>query len=224
MYVEPCNSSDAAQQWSFVGTSGSTQLLNAGVNKCVDASGNADPAQVNTCDTSASTQHWTLESSGHLQAASGQCLDVYNFNGPDVQLYSCKPAGQQDANQVWKYSNKQLVSQGNGQCLSVRSPTGFSISTFDELGVERCLSNLFGCEGGWAGEPCNTSRPALYSFVPIGTPSTSGPSNYTIVGPNGSPMWNNQQGASGPWPHTRYVSGFSWSGTAGPYEIDLNAG
>lgn len=43
--------------------------------------------------------------------------------------------------------------------------------------------------------------------VPAGPAPPSGPANYSLnnVG------WDNQQYASGPWPHSRYVN--RWSGT-----------
>lgn len=63
-----------------------------------------------TCSPGKSSQQWELQPSGHI-ASGGTCLDVYNFQGPDVEYYSCKAPGDSDANQVWILTSLgQLVS------------------------------------------------------------------------------------------------------------------
>lgn len=86
-------------------------MVNLGSNLCVDSSAQSDPAMLMPCNQSLPSQLWTLQSSGHI-ASGSSCLDVFNFAGPNVDYYSCKVPGQQDANQVWQYNlaTKQIHS------------------------------------------------------------------------------------------------------------------
>lgn len=225
LYIQPCNSSDPWQQWEFA----DGLMRNVGQNLCVDSSGPSDPAGLKTCDTKSATQQWSLQSSsGHIEnTQSNLCLDVYDFSGPDVQFYPCKVPGQGDSNQVWTYNNGILSSAGaSGMCLSAGSSNpGALLSTYDELGNQRCLFNLFGSEGGWAGINCNQPniKPTYFYASPNGNVPPKGPGNFSISSPNGSPLWNNQDGASGPWPHARYIFGYGFIKNSNTYELDLNA-
>ena len=100
-------------------------MKNVGAGMCVDAAGPADPGEVRPCNPGSTSQQWSLQASGHVATAAGrvsrvaaalqralrlclsaasaallQCLDVYNFVGPDVEIGWCKVPGQQDSNQV----------------------------------------------------------------------------------------------------------------------------
>ena len=85
-----------------------------------------------------------------------------------------------------------------------------------------CLRNVGGCEGMWSGVSCQENGDAtLFSPMRVGPPPPggSGPSHYSLVQAGGltGPGWNNQPGASGPWPHTRYVTG-----NGGMWTLDLS--
>jgi hypothetical protein len=57
--------------------------------------------QVAACNPSSRSQQWAVTAAGHIETnATGQCLDVNNFAGPDVDVYSCKTPGQNDLNQA----------------------------------------------------------------------------------------------------------------------------
>lgn len=63
-------------------------------------------------------------------------------------------------------------------------------------------------------------------FAPVGrVPPGGGPANYSFSGTGNQVSdgfkWNNQAGASGPWPHTRYVGGRSGGG-GGVWTLDLS--
>lgn len=89
------------------------------------------------------------------------------------------------------------------QCLAVETgAAGGVLYTVDANGNKWCLSGTFYGEGGWNGVPCT---PSTSQFAPHGYPG-SGVANVTITGNHGSFGWNNQPGASGPWPHSRYVT------------------
>ena len=99
LYLTTCNAADPFQQWSFGGAGGVTAstLLNKGANLCVDANAQVDPAKLVACNPSAPSQNWILQpGSAHIivPATKSQCLDVYNFAGPDVEIGTAKVPGQ----------------------------------------------------------------------------------------------------------------------------------
>jgi hypothetical protein len=181
------------------------------------------------CDTKSPTQQWSLQSgNGHIEnTATTRCLDVYDFSGPDVQFYPCKAPGQGDSNQVWMFKSGMLSTAGaSDMCLSAgTSNPGAYLTTRDSQGNQRCIYNLFGSEGGWSGLNCNqpNMKPNQFYATAKGRVPPTGPANYSIASPNGSPQWNNQVGASGPWPHTRYILGYGFETSTAIYEMDLNA-
>lgn len=212
LYLEPCDAGSAFQQWSAAGGA----LRNAGADACVDAAGRADPGQVLPCAAGRASQAWAFAATGQI-AHGGTCLDVFNFAGPDVFFGGCKAPGDPSiSNQVFSGpdANGLIHSLDKGapanSCLAVSSgPPGGALKTTDAAGVEWCLVNRGSNEGTWGGEPCS-ARARGGTFVPVagGTPARP---IYDI----GKSSWNNQVGASGPWPHTRYVAGgFSWSSPA----------
>jgi len=196
-------------------------MKNVGNNLCVDANAPTDPSQLQPCNQKSVSQQWALQSSGHIEnVQSNRCLDVYNFVGPDVQVYPCKSPGGNDANQVWKFTNGMLSPQSSSSmCLSGSAKPGTYLSTIDEQGNERCIQNLFGSEGGLVGVICNSSNPSTFFVNFSGTVPPNRIENYTISGTKGAPRWNMQVGASGPWPHTRYMS----SSSSSMYEMNLDA-
>jgi hypothetical protein len=113
-----------------------------------------------------------------------------------------------------------------GLCLSVEATQQlYNLVTIDDQGVERCLTNLYDCEGGWGGIECTNPplgiEPDLFYAVPVNTSAITGLANYTIIGSSRNPMWNNNTGGSGPWPHTRYLSGYP---SGGPFTLNLQSG
>jgi len=202
-------------------------MKNIGANMCVDSTGPTDPAGVKPCSVKNPSQNWTLLNNGHIQNSNSNCLDVYDFSGPDVQIYPCKVPGQGDNNQIWIFKNGQLhTAADQNMCLSVgASNPGSMLSTFDSSGTQRCLYNYLGSEGGWTGLPCTQTnfKPTLFFLTPKGNSPNMGVGNYIISSPSGSPTWNNQVGASGPWPHSRYIYGYGWDTSSPAYELDLDA-
>jgi len=200
LYMVPCDSSDPYQQWSFPGAAGKTSLQNKGSGQCVDTSGQADPAMLKACNGGGS-QQFTLESSGHIQSG-GSCLDIFNFQGPDVEIYPCKQPGQSDGNQVFYYdaATGVITSEDNqlpkNYCLAAAGgPGGGTLSTKDAAGNEWCI----GQGTVWGGFPCESNS---MTFSPNRQgPIVNGFANYTV-----DLSYSNGQGESGPWPHSRYVA------------------
>ena len=226
LFVVPCAAGDAFQTWQFVpaGASGHTALKNAGSGMCVTTA-QFDPGLVAPC-ADVAEQWWARDAaSGHV-ANGGHCLDVYMFTGPDVEIGSCKAPGAQDDNQIWMLSGGALSPKSvPGSCLSVTAgPGGGALRTVDDTGAAFCLANFGGAEGTWGGGDCATQG-GLFTPSPSGPPPPAGgPANYTLAAARGgSPSWNSQPGASGPWPHSRYISGYGWSGAGSVFTLDVAA-
>lgn len=217
LYLVPCADGDLYQQWSFVEAPGNVYLLkNKGANQCVDAAAQFDPGLVVPCVDSKKSQQWTLEANGHISTTSNNCLDVFMFTGPDVEIGSCKVPGNDDGNQVWTMSASGQLSPASvsGQCLSVTGgPPGGILKTTDSNGVEYCLQNPSGSEGTLYGAPCDDN---------VNTWLLNGPSPVNVENTrSGSLNYNNQVGASGPFPGTRYTSSFPWNG-ASKWNVNLD--
>ena len=231
LFLVQCDASDAFQQWAFVGPAGSQQLKNVGTGMCIDAYGQSDPGQVLACDSTKKSQQWQLQSSGHIAGAvNNACLDVYDFSGPDVYIGSCKVPGAQDSNQIFVPLPGGLLRTNStgapaNSCMSVTAgPSGGVLQTTDASGNVYCLNNFNGAEGTWGGGGCGSStRSNLFTPTPqTPNPPPTGPATYALVSSEGSsPNWNNQPGASGPWPSTRYIQGFGWGGTSFSWTLDL---
>lgn len=217
LYLTACDASDLFQTWSFAGSNGTpSHLVNLGTGQCIDSSGQFDPGMLLPCDNSTTSQQWSCNAtSNHVQSGSPRhCLDVYDFSGPDVEMGSCKVPGDQDSNQQWAWnaSTSQLSSLSTGapgMCLSAQyGPEGGQFYTVDGTGVEWCLDSGFNGEGGWTGSPCALTggKSQIYDVAPVNGQS----GNFTITGIS-PPSWNSQFGASGPLPHTRYITGWSWA-------------
>ena len=211
LYLAPCNSADPFQQWQLAGGA----LRSVGANACVDASGRSDPGQVLPCVAGAPPQQWVFSPTGQVRHGSGTCLDVFDFSGPDVFFGGCKsPTDPTISNQlvVPPDGSGLIRSMDTGappnSCLSVSAgPPGGTLQTTDAAGATWCLHMRDGAEGMWGGIPCS-ARPSRGGAF---NPTLNGAGLYDI----GKSSWNNQRGASGPWPHTRYVQGgWSWAGSS----------
>lgn len=115
-----------------------------------------------------------------------------------------------------------LVSLGiQDSCISLTAgAVGGTLSTTDENGNTWCLKDVGGCEGGWIGTSCEPGHDDLFLPVHRGPGPVTGPANYSLLAADGQggPGWNTQAGASGPWPHTRYISN-----NEGVFTMDLTA-
>jgi hypothetical protein len=217
LYLLPCDASDPYQQWV---AAGGPTLQNVGAGACIDSGGRQDPGQVLACDASKATQHWTTQAGSEHISNGGACLDVFNFAGPDVFIGSCKVPGAQDSNQVFvPLPGGLLRSNSTGapanSCLAVAAgPAGGVLQTKDATGAAWCLTNRNGAEGTWGGGSCDISNRGNV-FSPVGHNGV-----YALVGSGGSPSWNNQAGASGPLPHTRYIQGYDWDGESTVWLLD----
>lgn len=241
LYLVDCKANDPLQQWAFAGaggTAGTLQNKGAPGGLCVDAEAQFDPAKLVPCNAGAASQQWVLQAaSGHIAApavSNNHCLDVYNFVGPDVEVGTCKTPGDQDSNQVWTWvpSTGQIMSNstginGNARCLAASAgPSGGQlVSTDPATGREWCLT-FAGGEGAWGPAACIAGGDKTQLWQPVlqggGGVPPAGPANYTLGNGGGGMYYNNQAGASGPWPHSRYVAGYSWSGSTS-WTLDLAA-
>ena len=215
LYTAPCSAGDPYQQWSFAGGA----MRNLGSGACIDRSAGSDPATLAPCASPLPpSQAWALSpTSGHIASSGGACLDVYDFSGPDVFIGGCKAPGAADSNQVFASLPGGLLRSAStglpaNTCLVASDgPVGLLLSTADAEGVTWCLSSAFGGEGGMTAVPCTPgdgkAGPSLFSL----TPRAGAPGQYSLKDVRGGGVnYNNQVGASGPWPGTRYISSNSW--------------
>jgi len=85
MWAVDCNSSDDTQIGFSFDTSTGTVMTPGGL--CLDATTGAELMGVK-CSGS-SNQKFTYTAAQELKASNGQCVDVYDFSGPVLELYSC---------------------------------------------------------------------------------------------------------------------------------------
>eukprot|EP00698_Gefionella_okellyi_P000857 TRINITY_DN10753_c0_g1_i1.p1 TRINITY_DN10753_c0_g1~~TRINITY_DN10753_c0_g1_i1.p1 ORF type:complete len:696 (+),score=95.09 TRINITY_DN10753_c0_g1_i1:1288-3375(+) len=225
LHVFPCNASDPYQQWDFTAASGvgASVIRSRKTQQCVDAAANFDPGLLRPCDGTSAAQQWQLQSnSKHIISTSPvHCLDVYQFSGPDVEMGSCKTPGAQDDNQQWTYDPTtylihSLSKEAPGTCLSAGQDGSLAgsgtLSVVDHYSAKKwCLDSGFGGEGGWTGAQCQ-SGVGSQTFTPVPVPGV--PGKYTFRGQS-TFAWNEQFGASGPVPHSRYVTGWWFDAQGG---------
>ena len=129
----PCDPSDARQLWSYNATTGriASSAFPGGVLDdlhCDKAPGSPvgvypnDGSGGGTCG--GANQNWTWGANGSIiNAWTGTCLDVYDFAGPAVDVYSCNGG----VNQVFTLSSDGHISTqaGGGHpalCLTATAP------------------------------------------------------------------------------------------------------
>lgn len=152
LQVAPCNASDPLQAF-FVNKTDNTIVSLAPGGGVVDdymcATPDDSPLYVYPRDNGQGTcgganQVWQLNANGaFVNPRSSKCLDVWQYTGPQVDLYTCNGG----ANQQWKVQGSQLVSQypPGDLCLSAVAPSAVS------------------CANVW-GRPLNDSSAAI-AFV-----------------------------------------------------------
>jgi hypothetical protein len=127
---------------SLVGSATPTGPIVAGVDtaECVDVNGGSATAgtkvQMWDCDSSPSSQGWTMESNGTV-GINGQCLDITGAgtaNGALIEEWTCNGGG----NQQWIAVNGELVNPASGKCLD---DPGFNTAEGTQL-------DLWTCNGG----------------------------------------------------------------------------
>lgn len=227
LFVWPCDPTDAFQRWLFVGGSGSVKspLVNFGSGECAVAAGMVSPGLMAPCNGSTS-QAWLLQNgTAHVLSGNGSsvlCLDVFDGTGPAIDAWTCKQPGNNDANQQWTWnttSGQLSAASTPGMCLRAASGAlSTPLYSFDEAGTAWCLESQGGGESDWVPVLCNSTPAGVRDFTPIAVPGA--PDVLQIVGVH-SPVWNNDEGASGPTPHSRYISG--WVGNGGEFVGNISA-
>ena len=213
-YLAPCNSSDPYQQWRLAGD----RLRNVGADACFDPAASTDPASLANCSaTPGQTQHWTYSAATHhIHSRDGKtCVDVYNFQslGP-IDVYPCKTPGSGDSNQRFTQlpapgGSVLLTPDSNpGQCVRARllaANLGALWTVDPTVNAPVCMSN--DGAGFLEVRPCDPTRvhpiQEYFEFVDIATlqPCTSASELCTF-----GARANAQVGASGPVPHSRYLT------------------
>eukprot|EP00759_Apiculatamorpha_spiralis_P024345 PhF_6_TR27884/c0_g1_i1/m.40831/K07407/E3.2.1.22B, galA, rafA; alpha-galactosidase len=202
--VAPCNATDPLQQWTFFPNG---FIMNQFTSECIDSSTNQDPVLTAECSLSSRSQMWTRDPNGHIRGVNtSQCIDVDGGSGPNVDIWGCKTAN--DANQQWSSTSfGGIKSASSGTCLSLaKNSPGYTIVTTDPTSQRLlCIVNKYGDgEGTWQAVPCNPPK-LTFQIIPVNN-GTKGKQQYNVVSPAGAMRYNNQVGASGPWPHTRYLN------------------
>jgi hypothetical protein len=227
--LAPCAAGDTLQGWAFApdGT-----LRNDRSGLCLDApTGGCSQAAatVAPCDASRPSQQWVLLPGGQVVnnrggagggggGGSSSCLDIPYGTGPIVSWCSCHPAGTA-TNQEWAWSNSSsraaLASLAEpGACLTLTAGVaGGWLQTRDGAGQAWCLGQG-GEEGSWRGVAGCGQGSMLALPVPHGAPppppGSTGPAPYQLLSQMADGVgYNNNAGASGPHPHTRYLTGGS---------------
>jgi Alpha galactosidase A/Alpha galactosidase C-terminal beta sandwich domain/Ricin-type beta-trefoil lectin domain len=225
LLIAPCNASNANQQWVGFSNASYSYMRNLGVGECVDASASSGyTGGLGACNGGAS-QFWYIDSANHVHLnGTGNCLDVFDFTGPTIFDGSCKPAGDDDSNQVFSYSSTThlLTSALPGNlCAEAASVPGGQIWTTDASGTEWCLDHSGYDEGGITVNPCSSSTSQVWIVAPM----PGGLNNYTFTAlENGAGLnWNTQVGASGPIPHSRWLNNPPW-GSAGQFTWNPSTG
>jgi alpha-galactosidase len=217
LYIVPCNASDPWQRWAIDSPAG---LRNAGANSCVDSRAGEDPAGVASCATGAPQQAWSWDAaSGHILNGH-QCLDVFFFTGPDVELGGCKAPGDNDANQAFDYESatgliRSRVPSLPNKCLGVEaSPLDYVLATTDASGASWMLGSDNLPVNAEPGLPANASRSQarwMLQCPSSASENTRGVTSCSLGNVRGGGLDpNSQVGGSGPWPHTLYTSSYPW--------------
>ena len=154
--IAPCNASDPQQHWNY---SVDADLLHAwtplqslATGQCVDYSIHRDPLETTQCAPHTASQAYTLHSAtGEMASGRSNCLDVYNFAGPDVENGGCKQASGpvSMSNQQWKIlpdgmlqTNSSHYPPTQPMCLTLsKGVAGGTLSTTDSRGRKWLLSS-----------------------------------------------------------------------------------
>jgi Alpha galactosidase A/Alpha galactosidase C-terminal beta sandwich domain/Ricin-type beta-trefoil lectin domain len=231
LVIAACSASNRFQQWAgFSAAAGTSILRNVGADLCLDA--NVSPGyygHLTTCTANAS-QLFFLSPATHVQLNnSDRCLDVFDFQGPDTFVGICKPPGDGDLNQNFSFNATTGLlhsAVGPDVCLETQMLQGGQVWTTDAAGTQWCLEVMWmAAEGSYILSPCD---PTMMTDSQIWTlsPPPAGLGNYTLSNSNfgGALGWNAQFGASGPLPHSRWLTAnpdpfggntFTWNPSAG---------
>ena len=217
----PCAATDVLQGWAF-GADGTLRPA-AAPGMCAEAplaGCSQDSITISPCDPSKPTQQWQQLPGGQVRngAGEGTCLDIPYGSGPIVSYCACHAPGTA-TNQEWAWANSTarnaLVSLAEpGMCLTLSAgPSGGWLQTADAAGAAWCLGQGGYDEGSWKGVPGCGRGSMLAQPVPRGA------GVFSLQSQGGSGVgFNNNPGASGPWPHTRYLAGGST-----PFAMDPSA-
>ena len=117
----PCNAGDAMQRWNFDAASGVISLRSnaSWVLDAVDCGTNDGtpvavyPPDGNGGACGGANQRWTAHADGTLtNGHSGACLDVYDFQGPAVDTWTCN--GGSNQNFTWLSGSGLLFTADGG--------------------------------------------------------------------------------------------------------------
>jgi alpha-galactosidase len=122
--VSNCDASKSSQQWRL-GSDQSIRHVSSGycleIYDCETQDG--APVQIypchigdkNSCSQS-TNQLWTNNTDGTLRSVmDGKCLDVYNFQGPAVEAWTCNGG----PNQKWTFRSDGTLFSGENMCLDI---------------------------------------------------------------------------------------------------------
>lgn len=143
----PCNASDPRQQWAYNSSSGQWHSALGGVlddYECGAADGTAVlvyPPDNGTGTCNGRNQQWTTDGAQVVNAAVQKCLDIYDFAGPAVDVWTCNGG----LNQAW-------AQPGDGTLRSQQAPPNNLCLAATQPDATAC-SNVWGrplADGSWA--------------------------------------------------------------------------
>jgi len=177
-----CVPGKASQQWSY--SSSDMTIRNKNTSQCLDVYNcQADDGTVveafachpgSGCDNGAN-QQWTKTSDGSLSVTLGgtkKCLDMYDFVGPKVEVWSCN-GGQ---NQKWTFASDGTLSS-EGMCMDIGgslevwagplSGGSWAVVLFNRSGASASMTAYWADIGIPAGKQCTVRD--LWQHRDLGT-------------------------------------------------------
>jgi alpha-glucuronidase len=153
LFLRACNASDVWQKWDIPGLAAVPQhsmIINMASKECLSRELAQNPMQT-TANRSACTS-WTFSPNGTI-SVGGECMDVQNGEGPDIDWSACKHLPTSDDPDERAYVRKQMFEYDRktqqirtmpeikspvdgGQCLSAERtwPAGPGLDPFDSNG------------------------------------------------------------------------------------------
>lgn len=222
LWIAACNVSDPAQKLSI----NNNMLVSKLTGQCLDAAESGHFfAKFARCTNTASEIARLNSTNEHLTVGGDtHCLDIFNNQGPNVFVGSCKAPGMGDDNQRFFLDSSlpgmigtRLDEEKIHSCLTVRPPNlGGLLWTTTPSGDPWCLMTN-GPQGEFSGYPCD---PAAANFTPASSSQgfnlvpAKGDGEFTVTNIaksyDGTSIvlsntGRNQFGSSGPIPHSRWT-------------------
>jgi len=117
------------RQWTYNSQDGTIRSSLNGRCLTIDSCNTGEAANIvlSECDVTdpqaqcqGKNQKWTIDTSTQsiVSQLNGKCLDVFYFDGPNIDAYTCNR--QDNQAWIWNSADETLRSKHNGECLTVQ--------------------------------------------------------------------------------------------------------